>query len=316
MRVALFGGTGFVGSYILDELLESGHTPVVLVRPGSERKVSGDRRCEIVSGEIGQEAAVRECLRGADAAIYNIGILREVPEEGVTFRALQEDGAKRVIDGAVAEGVRRFILMSANGVRLDGTPYQRTKAAAEEYLKASGLDWTIFRPSLVFGDPRGRIEFCTQMRDDLVDKPLPAPLFHEGVSPKGAGMFEMAPVHVTDVAAAFARALDTPATIGRTYVLCGPDSLPWREILSRISAACGKRKLMLPAPAGPIRMLGSLLDRYAWFPVTRDQLDMLLEGNTGDSRAVFEELDIRPRRFSVEELAYLRPGARYDAAKT
>jgi NADH dehydrogenase len=279
------------------------------VRPGSEGKVSQSGRCEIVRGEIGQEAAVRECLRGADAAIYNIGILREVPEEGVTFQALQEDGAKRAVDLAAAEGVRRFILMSANGVRLDGTPYQRTKAAAEEHLKASGLDWTIFRPSLVFGDPRGRLEFCTQMRDDLVDKPLPAPLFHDGVSPKGAGTFELAPIHVTDVAAAFARALDTPATIGQTYVLCGPESLSWREILSRIAAACGKRKVMLPAPAGPIRWLGSLLDRYAWFPVTRDQLDMLLEGNTGDSRAVFEQLDIRPRHFSSEELAYLRPGA-------
>ena len=314
MRVALFGGTGFVGSYLVDALLEHGHTPVVLVRPGSESKVSQVDRCELVTGEIGQEPAVRACLRGADAAIYNIGILREVPEEGVTFQALQEDGAKRAMDLAAEEGVRRFILMSANGVRLDGTPYQRTKAAAEAHLKASGLDWTIFRPSLVFGDPRGRIEFCSQMRDDLVNKPLPAPLFHEGVSPKGAGLFEMAPVHVTDVAAAFVRALDTPATIGQTYVLCGPDSLPWREILSRISTACGKRKLMLPAPAGPIRALGSLFDRFAWFPITRDQLDMLLEGNTGDSRAVFELLDIRPRRFSVDELAYLRPGVQANAA--
>ncbi len=310
MRVALFGGTGFVGSYIVDALLERGHQPVVLVRPGSEAKVSQAGRCELVSGEIGDDAAVRECLHGADAAIYNIGILREVPSDGVTFQALQEDGAKRAIDLAVSEGVHRFILMSANGVRLDGTAYQRTKAAAEEHLKASGLAWTIFRPSLVFGDPRGRMEFCTQMRDDLIDKPLPAPLFHEGLSPRGAGGFEMAPIHVTDVASAFARALDTPATIGKTYVLCGPESLAWREILARIASACGKRKLMLPAPAGALRFAGALLDRYAWFPVTRDQLNMLLEGNTGDSRGVFDLLDIEPRRFSAEELSYLRPGHR------
>ncbi len=306
MRVALFGGTGFVGSYLIDELVARGHTPVVLVRPGSESKVSRAGECELVPGDIADEAAIRRCLRDAGAAIYNIGILREIPAEGVTFKAMQEDGAVRVIDLAADENVRRFILMSANGVRPDGTPYQRTKAAAEAHLRRSGLDWTIFRPSLVFGDPRGRLEFCTQMRDDLVDKPLPVPLFHEGISPRGAGSFEMAPVHVCDVASAFAAALAEPATIGQTYVLCGPESLQWKEILERIAQACGKRKVMLPAPAAPVRFLGALLDRFAWFPLTRDQLDMLLEGNTGDSSALFTLLDMRPRRFSPQELAYLR----------
>jgi NADH dehydrogenase len=306
VRVAIIGGTGFVGSYLVDELIARGHKPVVLVRPGSESKVSQARHCELVPGDVSDEAAIRRCLRGAEAAIYNIGILREMPAQGVTFKALQEDAAVRVIDLAKAENVRRFILMSANGVRADGTPYQRTKAAAEAHLRQSGLDWTIFRPSLVFGDPRGRLEFCTQMRDDVIDKPLPVPLFHEGASPRGAGTFEMAPVHVRDVASAFVAALGEPATVGQTYVLCGPESLPWKEILARIAQACGKRKLMLPAPAAPVRLLGSLLDRFAWFPLTRDQLNMLLEGNTGDSSAVFKLLSIEPRRFSQEQLAYLQ----------
>lgn len=305
MKVALFGGTGFVGSYLVDELLDRGHQPVLLVRTGSEGRVSQRERCRIVSGDIGDVDAIARCLEGVDAAIYNIGILREVPSEGVTFAAMQEEGAVRVIDAAVAAGVRRFVLMSANGVKLGGTPYQHTKARAEAHLAASGLDWTVFRPSLVFGDPRGRLEFCTQMRDDLIQKPLPVPLFHEGLNPAGAGEFEMAPVHVRDVAAAFVKALETPDTVGGVFVLCGPDSLTWRVLITRIAEACGRRKLMLPAPALPLRMAGAMFDRFAWFPITRDQLTMLLEGNTGDSSAVFRMLDITPRAFSVENLAYL-----------
>ncbi len=105
--------------------------------------------------------------------------------------------------------------MSANG--LDGTPYQRTKFQAEEALRASGLDWTIFRPSVIFGDPRGQMEFCTQLKRDIIDSPLPAPLFYKGLLPLDAGAFELAPVAVADVAAAFCHALTHPETIGQSY---------------------------------------------------------------------------------------------------
>ena len=93
--------------------------------------------------------------------------------------------------------------MSANGVKADGTPYQVTKYEAEEYLKASGLDWTIFRPSVIFGDPGERMEFATQLASDIIRPPLPAPLFFDGVSPLNAGQFRLSPVHVEDVAQAF-----------------------------------------------------------------------------------------------------------------
>jgi NADH dehydrogenase len=115
----------------------------------------------------------------------------------------------------------------------------------------------------------------------------------------------MAPVHVRDVAAAFVKSLETPDTVHGTFVLCGPDSLSWRVLITRIAEACGRRKLMLPAPALPLRLAGAMLDRFAWFPITRDQLTMLLEGNTGDSTEVYRMLDIAPTAFSVENLAYL-----------
>ena len=100
MKVALFGGTGFVGSYLVDALGEAGLEPVVLVRPGSEDRVNHADRCTTVAGDIADPAAIESVLEGADAAIFNIGILREVPSRGVTFQALQEQAPKQAI-GAV-----------------------------------------------------------------------------------------------------------------------------------------------------------------------------------------------------------------------
>ena len=127
MRVAIYGGTGFVGSYLLDALVAAGHDPAVLVRPGSEGKVRHPEKCRLVPGDIGDPKAVGEVLTGCDAAIYNIGILRENPSAGITFKALQYEGAKLSVEAAVDRGIRRFVLMSANGVKANGTAYQETK---------------------------------------------------------------------------------------------------------------------------------------------------------------------------------------------
>ncbi|MGD9388469.1 MAG: NAD(P)H-binding protein, partial [Gammaproteobacteria bacterium] len=132
MKVALFGGTGFVGSYLVDTLLAHGHTPRLLVRSGSESKVVQRERCEIVPGDIEDAAAVAECLAGADAVIYNIGLLREFPAQGITWEKMHYEGVVRVVDAAGQAGVRRFILMSANGVKPEGTGYQSTKYRAEQ----------------------------------------------------------------------------------------------------------------------------------------------------------------------------------------
>ena len=306
MKVALFGGTGFVGSYLVDALVEAGHTPRLLVRSGSEGKVRQPARCEIVLGEIDQPEAVAACMEGADAAIYNIGLIREFPKRGITWEAMHYTGAVTAIDAAVRGGVRRFVLMSANGVKPGGTGYQSTKYRAEQYLAGSGLDWTIFRPSVVFGDPRGQMEFCTQLRDEMIAAPMPAPLFHEGIWPGGAGRFRMSPVAVENVAAAFVRALDTPASHGRIFPLGGPDALEWREILRIIAAATGRKKVMVPAPVGVVRAVAALLDGFEWFPVTRDQLQMLLEGNACDGREAWALFGIEPIRFEPAALGYLR----------
>ena len=309
MKVALFGGTGFVGSYIVDELLRQGHHPTLLVRPGSKGKIERAAQCTLVEGDIADDTAIRNTLEGADAIIYNIGILREYPAQGVTYQALHLDGVRRVVDLAKATGVKRLILMSANGVKADGTDYQRTKFMAEQYLEKSGLDWTVFRPSVLFGDPRGRMEFATQLYHDIIRPPLPAPLFYQGLLPTGSGQFRMSPVHVTDVASMFVRSLDMQSTVGRIFALGGPEAITWKDILRTIAQATGGSQWALPAPVMLVKGLATLLDQYAFFPVTRDQLTMLMEGNTCDGQPAFDTFGLEPNPFNVESLSYLKSAA-------
>jgi len=309
MRVALFGGTGFVGSYLVDELLDRGHLPVLLTRPGSEEKVHRRESCATVPGDIDDPEAVRNTVAGADAVIYNIGILKEYPQRGVTFEALHFDGARRAVDAAVEAGVNRFLLMSANGVKPDGTGYQRTKYMAEQYLQASDLDWTIFRPSVLFGNPRGRMEFATQLYRDIVASPLPAPLFYPGLLPFGAGSMQMSPIHVRDVARAFVRSLESEESIGRIHPLGGPQQLSWKEILQTIAQATGKRLIGVPTPVWGVKTLAGMLQGLDVMPVTRDQLTMLMEGNSCDSSGLFRGMGIQPTPFDAKHLRYLTDNA-------
>ena len=307
MKVALFGGTGFVGTYITEELLNNNHDPVLLVRPGSENKVYLPEKCHVNIGDITDFESIEQTINNTDAVIYNIGIIRQFPKKGITFEAMHFEGARHCMEAAERLGVKRFILMSANGVKYNGTLYQSTKFLAEQYLKNTELEWTIFRPSLIFGDPKGTQEFCSQLRDDMLSLPLPAPLFFEGLIPRAAGKFEMSPVHIKDVAVFFVKALNNGKTIGKIYELGGPKSYTWIELIDLIAAASGKKKWKIPAPVTPIKLAASIFERFPFFPITKDQLTMLLEGNTCDSTNSFKLFEVDPISFSTENLEYLAP---------
>ena len=308
MKVALFGGTGFVGSYLIDELLASDHIPRVLVRPGSEEKLMQAEKCECVQGDINDSGAVSDTLSGTEAAIYNIGIIRQFPRQGITYENLQFEGARFCMEKCEDAGIDRFILMSANGVKPDGTDYQKTKWLAEQYLKNTALKWTIFRPSFIFGDPRGgsRPEFCTQLNKDLIRLPIPAPLFHNGLLPLDAGNFSMSPIHIKDIASIFVKSITSEDTISQTFELGGPHTLDWKEIIQTIAKGAGKNKWTIPAPAIIVKSVAALFDRFSWFPITRDQLTMLMEGNTCDASDLFSILKVDPMSFTVQELSYLK----------
>jgi len=304
MRVAIIGGTGFVGSYIVDALLAQEHDVSMLVRPGSEHKVCHSVSVRIVAGSIDSTASIGDLVAGCDAVIYCVGILREFPKKGITYEATQYDGVANTVDAALKNDVRRFLLMSANGVKIPGTRYQETKKRAEDRVLASGLDATIFRPSIIFGDPRGQMEFATQLFQDMVEKPIPAVGFFSGLNPD-SGAVLMSPVHVVDVAQAFVNSLTDKSTIGETYNLGGPDILSWTEMIRRIATATGRKKWIIPLPINLMKLAATLFGWLPFFPVTRDQLSMLAEGNTADPDTIESLSGKSPASFSIENLDYL-----------
>jgi uncharacterized protein YbjT (DUF2867 family) len=305
MKIALFGGTGFVGGYMVRTLLAAGHEPSVLVRLGSENKLAESERCRTTTGDISSGGAIGATLQGCDAAIYNIGLLKEYRRKGITFEEAHFGGVRRVVDAAERNGVRRFLLMSANGVKSPGTPYQETKHRAEELVRNSSLDWTIFRPSVIFGDSSGQQEISHQLHVEIVRPPIPAPAFRSGWGKKNNSVV-MSPVSVTDVADAFINALSNDDTIGRTIVLGGPEVLTWEDMIVRVAEAAGRRKTLLPVHIGLMKFAARLFDWMPIFPATRDQLTMLAEGNAAEPDEL-EALNGRPPApFTTENLDYLR----------
>jgi len=316
MKVALFGGTGFVGSYIVDELVTREHQPKLMVRPGSESKVSKLKYCETVSGDIHDDNVIRETLYDCDAAIYLIAVIREFPKEGITNELLQFRGVQRVTKIASEVGVKRFLLMSALGTSFESgvSKYFEAKHLAEQAVKNTELSWTILRPSSIFGDPRGfgRPEFCTMLKKDMLNLipfpgflPFPAPAFFTRLNPFNAGCFSLSMIHVADVAKLFVNTIGDDTVIGKTLEIGGNKKVSWNEIIKAIASSSGKKIFMMPVPFFAVWLAAIMLDRFTWFPVVRDQLEDLVRGNTCDSEELFNEYGIEPIPFSVENLNYL-----------
>ena len=121
----------------------------------------------------------------------------------------------------------------------------------------------------------------------------------------------MSPVHVEDVADAFVEALADNETIGQTFSLGGPEALTWNSILRRIASAVHRRKWVLPFPIELMTAVALLMDRFTWFPATRDQLRMLAAGNIAEPTDIAALTGRPPRRFDERNLAYLKRRAGY-----
>lgn len=291
-----------MGEYIIDELLESGYSVKMIKRKQSASHPKGG--CLEAVVDLYSDL-LYEKLRGCDCVIYNIGIIREFTSKGISFKDLHQDLAIHTIDMAQKAGVRKFILMSANGVDRCLTDYERTKFKSEQHLMKSKLQWTIFRPSIIFGDPKGKMEFCTQIKKDMVRMPLPLPMFFSGINIFSAGLFKMSPIHVRNVAQFFVGAIDKEDSDQRIYELGGTSSYSWTEMIQIISDACGKRKWSMPIPIGAVKLAAFLFDCFSWFPVTRDQLTMLSHGNVCDSGKYYFDFNVDEITFDTTALKYL-----------
>jgi len=317
MKIALIGGTGFVGSYIIDELIKNEMKPRLLVRKNSKSKVIQPDKCEIIFGDVENEDSLRETLNGCDAVIYLIALIREFPAKKITNERFQFKGSERVSKIAKEVGVKRFLLMSALGSNPNpsSSNYMNAKYLSEQSLKNTDLEWTIIRPSSLFGDPRGEVrpEFC-MMLDKLMLNilpfpsflPFPAPAFFTGLNPLEAGKYSLSMVHAKDVAKIFIKSLADKTTISQTLEIGGLKEISWNEIVTSIVAVTGQKIIMTPAPFGLVALVAGMLDRFEWFPAGKEQLQDLVKGSVCDSSTIFKKYEIEPIPFNVENLAYLK----------
>jgi NADH dehydrogenase len=267
LKVLLIGGTGYVGSHLTRRLLARGYAVHTLSRRQHTAQGVRHLRGNAATGE-GLEAAVQ----GMDAVVYLVALIRE--RGGQTFQATIVDGVRNTIAAMRKAGVGRLLHMSALGAaRGTGSRYFEAKAEAEEWVRASGLEWTIFRPSLIFGEGD---EFFGGVLKGLVRAPLPF------IPQIGDGHFPFRPVWVGDVAEAFAQSLEKPQTIGHSYELVGPQEYSFRQLLLLVRQALGSSKPLLPIPLFLMDLLVPLMSPLPFAPITLDQYRMLKAGNTAD----------------------------------
>lgn len=297
MKVFVTGASGFVGNEILRQLITAGHTARCLLRPGSEGKLAQREGVEIYPGDATRAESLEGALAGCDAVIHLIGIIREFPGKGITFRQLHVAATENMVGAAETQGVRRFLHMSANGARA-GAPsaYHSSKWAAEEQVREGDLDWTIFRPSLIFGPGDG---FVTMLADMI--RRFPA------VPVIGDGHYTFSPIAVSDVAAGFVGALANPATVGQTYHCGGPETLTYDAILDIIGSALGKKSLTkVHYPLFMMKPVVAMLEGIPAFPITTSQLTMLLEGNSCDPAPFATAFGLAPEPFTTGIRRYLK----------
>lgn len=234
---------------------------------------------------------------GCTAAINLVGVIREVPRRGVTFDSAHRGLTAKVVEVCKRLGIPRMVQMSALGARPNApTAYHRTKFAAEEVVRTSGLRWTIFRPSLIFGPGDG---FEQSIVPVLRRTPV-FPVF-------GDGQARLQPVAVDEVARCFVAALERPACESQVYELGGPQQLTYDEVLLRMARALGLRRHLLHLPLGVSRVLVAILERLPGAPITSDQLTMLIEGSTCEIGPSSLAFDVPQQPY--EGPVWLRPAA-------
>ena len=293
MRVLITGATGFVGRAVCEAVVREGHSVRGMARGSrSQALETPDVGMDWFRGSVLSPDDLRRALQGCDAVIHLVGIIGEIG--GQTFERVHQEGTLRVVDAALSSGVRRMIHMSALGTRPAAVSrYHQTKWAAEEAVRGSGLDWTVFRPSVIYGPGDGFVNLFARMSRWSPVLPV-----------IGRGTALLQPVSVDGVARAFARALDSQAAVCQTYDLCGPDRLTLPQVLQAILRATRRRRMIVRIPRAlawyPTAVLEQLFPRILRrpAPLSRDQILMLEEDNVGNPEAAEREFQIRSIPFA------------------
>jgi len=295
-RIVVLGGTGFIGRHLVARLVEQGcHVVVPTRRSQHGRDLKFLPTVEIVETDLHDSAALTRLLAGNDAVVNLIGVLHDKPGEpyGEHFARAHVALPRRLVEACGRANIRRIIHVSALGVRLDRrgpSMYLRSKADGERAIEQSLTDWTILRPSVVFGP------------DDQFLNLFAGLLQFAPVMPLAGASCRFQPVYVGDVVAAIAAALDEASTIGKTIELAGPEVFTLAELVAWVGRVSGHPRPIIPLSAG----LGKW---QAWFLehlpgptlMSRDNVDSMAVDNvaSGDLSCFPAELGVRPVALST-----------------
>ncbi|KDA43556.1 FkbM family methyltransferase [Frankia sp. B2] len=279
MRFLITGGTGFLGSRVVDRALADGHRVVGLARSDAAATKLRRHGAGTVRGDLDDPATLLPAFREANCeALINIA-------------SLGFGHAETIVTAARAAGIRRAVFLSTTGIftTLD-PPSKRIRVAAEGTIAASGLDWTIIRPTMIYGGPddRNMARLLALLRRVPV---LPVP---------GGGHHLQQPVHVEDLARTVLRATTTAAAIGRAYDVAGPEALTFRQVVITAGAAVGRRVICVPVPVRPVIAVTRAYERRVSSPrLKAEQIARLIEDKAFAIDAARRDLDHRPRPFAA-----------------
>jgi uncharacterized protein YbjT (DUF2867 family) len=302
VRVLVTGGSGFVGSHLVAKLSAAGHDVIVLTRKRNRaRDLFLLPTVRVVEVDPYDPAVLTHWLRRVGVVVNLVGTLH--PHARDTFERVHVEFPKRLTDACRDAGVSRIVHMSALGAAADAaSAYQRSKAAGEAVISESGLAWTIFRPSVIFGRGDSFLSLFARL----------AKLFP--VIPLVGASARFQPVFVGDVAACIARAVHDDETIGRRYALCGPTVYTLEELVRYVAQTSAHPRPVVPL--GP-----ALADAQArvmeWLPgplLTRDNLASMQQDNIceGPFPAQFGITPAKLEAIAPEYLAPIAMRSRFD----
>ncbi|WP_374310738.1 complex I NDUFA9 subunit family protein [Dongia sp.] len=308
--VTVFGGSGFIGRYVVQRLARAGWQVRVAVRRPNEAlflKTSGDvGQVTPVAANIRDDRSVAAAVAGADAVINLVGILYASGKQ--SFDAVQAKGAARIAAVAKAAGAKRFIQISAIGADpASDSAYARSKAEGEQAVKLAFANATILRPSIVFGP-----------EDDFFNRFARMAMMSPALPLIGGGHTRFQPVYVADVADAVARALEDDGTMGKTYELGGPRSYTFRALMDMLLKEIGRCRLLVPLPFALATLKASFLQLLPIKLLTVDQVRLLKRDNVVGANALgFKDLGLTPTALEAILPSYLdqyRPLGYYNRA--
>lgn len=284
-RYLVLGGTGFIGSHLLAALAPTGCRVTVLSRNREQKRaINVLPNVQTISADVYDRAVLEKYIAGHDAVVNLVGILNETGN--ATFTHAHVDLTATVIAACRHVGVRRIHQMSSLNAGERVSKYLKTRGEAEAQVRNSGMEWTIYRPSVVYGKDDGLVSRFVKLLKISPVLPLAQP--HA----------KFAPAYVGDIASAFTRCLADRGTIGNIYELYGPDTLELVQIVRMIRDAASMRRMILPLPATLGRLQAAVAEMIPTKPFSRDNFHSLNVDSVG-TRDGFGELGITPRRFAA-----------------